>query len=306
MTATAASSAQWLPLVLAPVALLVWIPVIAILFTLGARGRHNPGDPQGGLTSPPRRSRPPTPPPTGRPREERLLKWGMPVDRTSHPEWQARERHLYSAGGVNRGHVIGLVGLVGAIAAAALAVFGFPHLDTTLAAFMGAAAGCLFALPLVWLYERAIWRWAPIAHFKLSKISDLNGEWEGHIEVEKGLAGDGTGRKIPCLVRIRQDWSRIRIDFITEATESWSVMATIDDERLHYEYFVVARPDAGPDSPLPTVNPHDGMVRLKPSPPPGRRQRCDELSGTWFNDPSDLAGQDSLRWGPIFLRRKRR
>lgn len=60
MTATAADSTQWLPPVLAPVAFLIWMPVNAILFASGARGRLHPGDSQGGPTAPPRRTEPPS------------------------------------------------------------------------------------------------------------------------------------------------------------------------------------------------------------------------------------------------------
>lgn len=299
MTATATSSTQWLPLVLAPVAFLVWMPVIAILFAFGARGHHRPGEP----AAAPRPTELPAAQTTDRPAEERRPKWGTPVDPTDHPDWQRRERHLYSAGGVNRGYVIGLVGAVGAIGAAALAVFGFPQLDPTLAAFLGAVVGWLFSLPLVWAYERALWRRPRIARFRLSKIPDLNGGWHGYIEVHKGLEGEATHERIPCRVRIKQDWSRIKVDFITDATESWSVMATLDADRVHYEYFVAPRPNPPPDSALKKVKPHFGMVRLVPAPRPGRGGRCSQLSGGWFNDPSNDIGQDTLRWGAISLQR---
>jgi hypothetical protein len=264
-----------------------------------------PGEKQSGAPAPTAPSNPSdeAEQPAGTVREEPSPEWGKPVDPKGHPDWQARERHLYSAGGVNRGNVIAFVGLLGASGAAALSALAFPTLESTIAAFSGAAAGCLFALPLVWLYERMFWRWPPIARFKLSKIPDLNGEWEGHIEVKEARGSAELQRELPCRVCIKQDWSRIRIDFITVPTESWSVMATIDSDRLHYEYFVVPRPTAGSD-PLAEINPHDGTVRLKPWPRPGRRQSCDCLSGGWYNDPGDFTDEAvSIGSGRIELRR---
>jgi hypothetical protein len=302
------SSPQWLPLVLAPVALVGWIGVLYVLFVIAAwiqRIRIHPtGVPirRPSPAGPPVPVAPPIPAPDGQLAREKQPTWGRQVDRTGQSDWPDREQHLYSAGGISRGNVIAFIGLMGGLVAAA-GVLQFPRLDPKWAAVLGAVVGCLLSLSLVLAYERWAWRWVLIAHFRLSKIPDLNGEWDGHIEVDKGLRGETTNDAIQCRVRIKQDWSRIAIDFITNATESWSVMATIDARRLHYEYFVVPRPPAQEESASEQIKPHDGMARLTPTPRPGRRERCWELNGRWFNDQSYFHDKDSLRWGTIHLAR---
>lgn len=299
------SSPQWLPLVLAPVALVGWIGVFYVLFVISTwiqRTRTSVLIRRPSPAGPPIPVAPPILATDGRPTREKEPTWGRQADRAGHLDWPDREQHLYSAGGVSRGNVIAFIGLMGGLAAV-FGVLQFPRLEPKLAAVLGAIVGCLLSLSLVLAYERCVWRWLLIARFRLSKIPDLNGEWYGHIEVDKGLKGEETNNPIRCRVRIKQNWSRVAIDFITNATESWSVMATVDTGRVHYEYFVVPRPPAQGQSTGALVNPHDGMARLIPLPPPGRRERCWELNGSWFNDQSYFHDEDFLRWGTIKLAR---
>jgi hypothetical protein len=307
-------SPEWLPLVLTPAALVGWVVVVSFLFRLAALVEGifwSRGGPERGprptpsrttasaeatTTAPPSPPRPPVPaaeclPPSG----NRPL-WGKQADRKKKKDWPADGIHLYSAGGVDRGHVIALIGLVGALGAV-VAVLQFPSWDPELAGFVGAGLGCSLSLPLVSLYDRWAWRWSALGLPRLSKIPDLVGEWEGWIDVQQGVEGEKTPEKYLCRVCIRQTWSRISIEFITEATESWSVMTTLNQRRLHYEYFVLPRPDPPPGSSLSDAKPHYGMVRLTPHPPPSRRSPCNELHGHWFND------RDWLRWGEIRLSR---
>jgi hypothetical protein len=257
--------------VLAPAALLGWIALFWVLFRITSRAKYI-------LAS----------------LQRRLAGQGFP-DPTGPPE---REKHLYSAAGINRANVVAGLGLIGAIGAALIALL-FPSLSARTAAVLGVIVATILPAAIFVAYEKRVWRWPATAYIPHATMPELNGNWEGHIEIIRGVEGEETRRRIGCAVRITQDWSRVAIDFTTAATESWSVMATIDAERVHYEYFVVARADAEPDTDneLAHVAPHYGMARLVPHPPPGPGKRCVQLDGFWFND------QHFLRWGNIALSR---
>jgi SMODS-associating 2TM, beta-strand rich effector domain len=221
--------------------------------------------------------------------------------------------HLYSASDVNRVAVVSVLGTMAAILATGIVLLlalPFPHLGTQLPAW----AGVLIATGLgVWIFagfEKRAWRWRATAKLPHCTMPDLSGGWSGQIEITKGKQGEAEGEQLDCRVHIKQDWSRIAIDFETEVSKSWSVMANVDARRagenvhyeLHYEYYVTPKPDAPPElvQKVQLIEPHYGTARVKldgrgpwPSVP------STKLNGIWFND------QHFERWGTIKLTRNR-
>jgi hypothetical protein len=81
---------------------------------------------------------------------------------------------------------------------------------------------------LIFFYEYWGWRW-------LSTIKNLNGTWVGSISTHHG------GTCIPCVMRLRQTWTRMAIELETKQSRSRTTMAALYDEQpgdvgLKYEY----------------------------------------------------------------------
>ncbi len=208
-----------------------------------------------------------------------------------------REKHLYSAANVNRVNVVTGLGVLGATIAAAIVLL-IPNVDHQVSAWGGVAAATVLSSAIFALYEKRVWRTPVAALLPGTTVPDMRGTWRGTLVVRKGHSDEATGIPLACEVRIEQDWSRIIIDLKTAETESWSVMATVDVYRLHYEYYVIPRatPEGGV---LGSLNPHYGMARLTLS-------RRNVLRGHWFNDrPFQRSGEIDLqrvrakpaRWG---------
>ncbi|BAU49566.1 membrane protein [Sulfurifustis variabilis] len=90
------------------------------------------------------------------------------------------------------------------------------------------SAGAIYAA-LIFLYERWGWRW-------LSTLKNLNGTWAGEI-----TSSHNGGARVPCVMRVRQRWTRMAIELETEQSRSRTTMAALYEEQpgdigLKYEY----------------------------------------------------------------------
>lgn len=90
------------------------------------------------------------------------------------------------------------------------------------------SAGVLYG-GFIFLYEYWGWRW-------LSTIKNLNGTWVGNITTTHN-----GGTTVPCVMRVRQTWTRMAIELETEQSRSRTMMAALYGEQpgdvgLKYEY----------------------------------------------------------------------
>lgn len=97
------------------------------------------------------------------------------------------------------------------------------HVDTA-----ALSAGAIYA-SLIFLYERWGWRW-------LSTLNNLNGTWVGNISTSHN-----GGTNVPCVMRVRQTWTRMAIELETEQSRSRTTMAALYEDQpgdagLKYEY----------------------------------------------------------------------
>lgn len=86
--------------------------------------------------------------------------------------------------------------------------------------------GAVF-IAVFYLFDRYLWK------YKLSKIPNLSGDWEGKIETSHG------GREFDTKVNIKQTWSSISIILETANSRSKSEVASISisKSRLVYQFF---------------------------------------------------------------------
>ena len=86
--------------------------------------------------------------------------------------------------------------------------------------------GAVF-MAVFYLFDRLLWK------FKLSKIPNLNGDWEGKIETSHN------GKEFDIKVNIKQTWSSISIILETANSRSKSEVASISisKSRLVYQFF---------------------------------------------------------------------
>lgn len=111
------------------------------------------------------------------------------------------------------------------------------------------SAGAIYG-GMVLLYERWGWRW-------LSTLKNLNGTWVGTI-----TTSHNGGTSVPCVVRVRQTWTRMAIELETEHSRSRTTMAAFYEEQpgdvgLKYEYVCEPRNLA-----TPTMQTHRGVCML--------------------------------------------
>lgn len=138
------------------------------------------------------------------------------------------------------------------------------------------------------LYNRWLWTLGIRGH-RLSKIPDLNGSWQGTVDI-RSHEGAIVAAALACTITIDQTWSRISIYFDTEFTRSTSVMASLGSKEephggLRYEYDVTPKPGAEAPEGV-DLNRHFGMARLQPV-----KSDWDRLTGEFYNDRS------YQRWG---------
>jgi hypothetical protein len=182
--------------------------------------------------------------------------------------------HPYSASMTDRPRVIALAAMT---AAAIFLCIGLaidasgirPPFWFTIPSAM-AVFGVLFGL-----YDRALWRWS-VGWVRLSRVPDLNGHWGGEVSIREGERRAEEGLEgIPCFVSIVQTWSKIRVDFETPFSRSYSSMASVSDQEFHYEYTVERKEGAQYPSGMKT---HHGVARLH------SRGDWQTLEGDFYND----------------------
>lgn len=127
------------------------------------------------------------------------------------------------------------------------------------------SAGAIYG-GMVLLYERWGWRW-------LSTLKNLNGTWVGTI-----TTSHNGGTIVPCVMRVRQTWTRMAIELETQQSRSRTTMAALYEEQpgdigLKYEYVCEPRNLAAP-----TMQTHRGVCMLAISTGPNELR----LSGNYF------------------------
>lgn len=127
------------------------------------------------------------------------------------------------------------------------------------------SAGVIYG-GLIFLYESWGWRW-------LSTIRNLNGTWVGKITTTHN-----GGATVPCVMRVRQSWTRMAIELETEQSRSRTTMAALYDDQpgdvgLKYEYVSEPRNLA-----VQTMQTHRGVCTLAMAPDSGELR----LSGDYF------------------------
>lgn len=127
------------------------------------------------------------------------------------------------------------------------------------------SAGAIYA-SLIFLYERWGWRW-------LSTLSNLNGTWVGDISTSHN-----GGTNVPCVMRVRQTWTRMAIELETEQSRSRTTMAALYEDQpgdvgLKYEYVSEPRNLA-----VQSMQTHRGVCTLAITP----RSAGPRLSGDYF------------------------
>lgn len=158
--------------------------------------------------------------------------------------------HGYASDNIFRGpkiyFVIGVIAI--AVPSLARALVSIPPLasfvDTT-----ALSAGAIYA-GLIWLYDRWGWRW-------LSTLKNLNGTWAGKI-----TSSHNGGARVPCVMRVRQTWTRMAIELETEQSRSRTTMAALYEEQpgdigLKYEYVCEPRNLA-----VQTMQTHRGVCTM--------------------------------------------
>ncbi|MGU0713142.1 hypothetical protein ACSEP2_08595 [Pseudomonas aeruginosa] len=111
------------------------------------------------------------------------------------------------------------------------------------------SAGAIYA-GLIFLYERWGWRW-------LSTLKNLDGTWVGNISTSHN-----GGTSVPCVMRVRQTWTRMTIELETEQSRSRTTMAALYEDQpgdvgLKYEYVSEPRNLA-----VQTLQTHRGVCTL--------------------------------------------
>ena len=111
------------------------------------------------------------------------------------------------------------------------------------------SAFAIYAL-LIFVYDRWGWRW-------LSTIKNLNGTWTGEM---RSSFDDGSAT--PCVIRVRQTWTRIDIALETQHSRSKTTMAALNGDRivdgsLQYE-FVSEPKNLAPE----TMQTHHGVCLM--------------------------------------------
>lgn len=111
------------------------------------------------------------------------------------------------------------------------------------------SAGVIYG-GLIFIYERWGWHW-------LSTIRNLNGTWVGRITTSHN------GRTtVPCVMRVRQTWTRMAIELETEQSHSRTTMSALYEDQpgdvgLKYEYVSEPRSLA-----VATMQTHRGVCTL--------------------------------------------
>lgn len=140
------------------------------------------------------------------------------------------------------------------------------------------SAGAVYG-GLIWFYDRWLWRW-------MSTIPNLVGTWAGVV-----TSSHNDGAEVPCVMHVRQCWTRMALELNTEHSRSRTTMAALyenqpGDTGLKYEYVCEPR-----NRSLPTMHTHRGVCMMAIAP------GGDKLDGDYFT------GRGRETHGVISLRR---
>lgn len=108
-----------------------------------------------------------------------------------------------------------------------------------------------------WLYSRHGWKWR-LCGFRLSEIPDLGGTWFGVLE-----SNHSQGTKLHGKMHVHQTWSKLCVEFESQTSRSYSVMAAVNvtpgpTEGLTFQY--TNAPLHGASD---TMNAHVGLNHLR-------------------------------------------
>ncbi len=142
------------------------------------------------------------------------------------------------------------------------------------------SAGVIYG-GLIFVYERWGWHW-------MSTMKNLSGTWVGSI-----TSTHNGGTTVPCVMRVRQTWTRMAIELETEQSRSRTTMSALYEDQpgdvgLKYEYVSEPRNLA-----VRTMQTHRGVCTLAISSSSERPR----LSGNYFT------GRGRETHGEITLRR---
>lgn len=189
--------------------------------------------------------------------------------------------HGYASDNFFRGpKVYFIFGVVAITAASGLRTFiSMPQLSGYFD-FAALSAGVIYS-GLILFYEQWGWRW-------LSTIKNLNGTWAGTITSRY----NGT-TTVPCVMRIRQTWTRMDIELETNQSVSRTTMSALYEEQpgdagLKYEYVSEPR-----NLSIQTMQTHRGVCKLTIS----LNSKVHQLSGDYFT------GRGRETYGEIMLKR---
>jgi SMODS-associating 2TM, beta-strand rich effector domain len=203
--------------------------------------------------------------------------------------------HEYVATSVQRHRVVWILASISIAASAGLGVL-FHQLK--LPSWIAPPTGAVIFGLVFWLYNKYVWR-LPL----VSSIPDLNGKWEGTIDIRKSEESEEpeNGEKeepesLACTVRITQTWLAMSIKFETQKTKSHSVTATLGapgDGGFHYEYDVTVEGGQTLDkNSKKTEGRHFGTAHLAPK------------GGSWLSLKGDFYNDRGFqRWGNYEIER---
>lgn len=123
-----------------------------------------------------------------------------------------------------------------------------------------------------WLYSHYAWKWH-VFGVRLSEIPDYSGTWFGVLQ-----SSYTEGLKLQGMMHINQTWSELCVEFDSQKSRSYSLMAVVNvtpglTEGLTFEYTNAPRHDAEE-----TMNAHLGLDHLLLS-PDGKTLEGDYFSG---------------------------
>ena len=186
--------------------------------------------------------------------------------------------------------------LAGGIGSAIALVSNSLPIGITVSVGVGAAyKGVLLA------YNKWLWNSGPVTQLNVTKVPDLNGEWEGWLKTSytghippEALHPDNDPssgwQTLHATLHIDQTWRKINIHLETEQSESDSNGATIltDEGRwpsINYQY-----QNGGSPNPNNNMSTHDGTADLKFKEDPSG----DTLEGLYYTGPG--RGNSGKMW----------
>jgi SMODS-associating 2TM, beta-strand rich effector domain len=133
------------------------------------------------------------------------------------------------------------------------------------------------------------WAWSPLHRFRLVRIPNLTGRWDGTLRTSH----DEMGQDYPCQILIRQTWTRIAVVLTTATSRSENLVAGVlingvDEALLVYEFVNQPKMEAPK-----TMEMHRGHTTLRLE----HRPDGDALVGEYYS------GRGRLNTGTINVKR---